>query len=138
MSESRDREEGQTVQLVKDTTSSDDLGLESSHDLERGYVFSEDEDSSPDAVEAETERNSSLCSSECSLSTRRQATTEESGDECTTAAIDMSKWLTCDERIEIVLISGERSNRVIAADFNARHPTRPPISHATVSKLLAK
>ncbi|KAG2469999.1 GPTC1 protein, partial [Polypterus senegalus] len=35
-------------------------------------------------------------------------------------------------------MSGERSNRVIAADFNARHPTRPPISHATVSKLLAK
>uniref|UniRef100_A0A3Q3KZL0 DUF4817 domain-containing protein n=1 Tax=Mastacembelus armatus TaxID=205130 RepID=A0A3Q3KZL0_9TELE len=53
-------------------------------------------------------------------------------------AIDMSKRLTRDERIEIVLISGERSNRVIAADFNARHPTRPPISHATVSKLLAK
>ncbi|KAG2462260.1 ALG3 mannosyltransferase, partial [Polypterus senegalus] len=50
----------------------------------------------------------------------------------------MSQRLTCEERIEIVLISGERSNRVIAADFNARHPTRPPISHATVSKLLAK
>ncbi|KAL1268533.1 hypothetical protein QQF64_033896 [Cirrhinus molitorella] len=50
----------------------------------------------------------------------------------------MSKRLTREERIEIVLISGERSNRVIAADFNARHPTRPPISHATVSKLLAK
>uniref|UniRef100_A0AAZ1X2A6 DUF4817 domain-containing protein n=1 Tax=Oreochromis aureus TaxID=47969 RepID=A0AAZ1X2A6_OREAU len=49
----------------------------------------------------------------------------------------MSKRLTREERIEIVLISGERSNRVIAADFNARHPTRPPISHATVSKLLA-
>uniref|UniRef100_A0AAZ1XQX5 Transposase Tc1-like domain-containing protein n=1 Tax=Oreochromis aureus TaxID=47969 RepID=A0AAZ1XQX5_OREAU len=50
----------------------------------------------------------------------------------------MSKRLTREERIEIALISGERSNRVIAADFNARHPTRPPISHATVSKLLAK
>ncbi|KAL1249206.1 hypothetical protein QQF64_020211 [Cirrhinus molitorella] len=50
----------------------------------------------------------------------------------------MSKRLTREERIEIVLISGERSNRVIAAGFNARHPTRPPISHATVSKLLAK
>ncbi|KAL1266795.1 hypothetical protein QQF64_002470 [Cirrhinus molitorella] len=50
----------------------------------------------------------------------------------------MSKRLTREERIEIVLISGERSNRVIAADFNARHPMRPPISHATVSKLLAK
>ena len=46
--------------------------------------------------------------------------------------------LTREEWIEIVLMSGERSNRVIAADFNARHPTRPPISHATVSKLLAK
>uniref|UniRef100_A0AAX7TD99 DUF4817 domain-containing protein n=1 Tax=Astatotilapia calliptera TaxID=8154 RepID=A0AAX7TD99_ASTCA len=50
----------------------------------------------------------------------------------------MSKRLTCEEWIEIVLISGERSNRVIAAYFNTRHPTRPPISHATVSKLLAK
>uniref|UniRef100_A0AAZ1XUQ9 DUF4817 domain-containing protein n=1 Tax=Oreochromis aureus TaxID=47969 RepID=A0AAZ1XUQ9_OREAU len=50
----------------------------------------------------------------------------------------MLKRLTREERIEIVLISGERSNRVIAADFNARHPTRPPIPHATVSKLLAK
>uniref|UniRef100_A0AAZ1XEX3 Ig-like domain-containing protein n=1 Tax=Oreochromis aureus TaxID=47969 RepID=A0AAZ1XEX3_OREAU len=54
------------------------------------------------------------------------------------SAFNMSKRLTREERIEIVLISGERSNRVIAADFNARHPTRPPISHATVSKLLAK
>ncbi|KAG2466422.1 MTX3 protein, partial [Polypterus senegalus] len=50
----------------------------------------------------------------------------------------MSQRLTREERIEIVLMSGELSNRVIAADFNARHPTRPPISHATVSKLLAK
>ncbi|KAG2462040.1 TDT nucleotidylexotransferase, partial [Polypterus senegalus] len=50
----------------------------------------------------------------------------------------MSQRLTCEERIEIVLMSGDRSNWVIAADFNARHPTRPPISHATVSKLLAK
>ncbi|KAL6479869.1 hypothetical protein MHYP_G00109020 [Metynnis hypsauchen] len=50
----------------------------------------------------------------------------------------MSQRLTREERIEIVLMSGERSKQVIAADFNARHPTRPPISHATVSKLLAK
>ncbi|RXN07269.1 checkpoint HUS1 isoform X5 [Labeo rohita] len=57
---------------------------------------------------------------------------------CNRSAIDMSKRLTREERIKTVLISGERSNRVIAADFNARHPTRPPISHATVSKLLAK
>ncbi|KAG2458030.1 S12A7 protein, partial [Polypterus senegalus] len=35
-------------------------------------------------------------------------------------------------------MSGEHSNQVIAADFNARHPTRAPVSHATVSKLLAK
>ncbi|XP_056422400.1 uncharacterized protein LOC130362248 isoform X2 [Hyla sarda] len=53
-------------------------------------------------------------------------------------AIDMSSRLTHEEWIEIVLMSGERSNRVIAADFNARHPMRPPISHATVSKQLAK
>ncbi|KAG2462398.1 FXR1 protein, partial [Polypterus senegalus] len=50
----------------------------------------------------------------------------------------MSQRLTREEQIEIVLMSGERSNRVIAADFNARHPMRAPISHATVSKLLAK
>ncbi|XP_073493604.1 uncharacterized protein [Phyllobates terribilis] len=50
----------------------------------------------------------------------------------------MSQRLTHEERIEIVLMSGERSTRVIAADFDARHPTRPPISLATVSKLLAK
>ncbi|KAG2470428.1 HDA11 deacetylase, partial [Polypterus senegalus] len=50
----------------------------------------------------------------------------------------MSQRLTREERTEIVLMSGERSNRVIAADFSARHPTSPPISHATVSKLLAK
>ncbi|KAL1267623.1 hypothetical protein QQF64_032986 [Cirrhinus molitorella] len=41
-------------------------------------------------------------------------------------SIDMSKRLTREERIEIVLISSERSNRVIAADFNATlrdHPS---------------
>ncbi|XP_068100753.1 methyltransferase-like protein 22 isoform X2 [Hyperolius riggenbachi] len=53
-------------------------------------------------------------------------------------AIDIWPRLTLEELIEIVLMSGERINRVIAADFNARHPMRPPICHATVSKLLAK
>ncbi|KAM4023522.1 uncharacterized protein ACNLHF_028189 [Anomaloglossus baeobatrachus] len=50
----------------------------------------------------------------------------------------MSQRLTREERIEIVLMSGECSTWVIAADFNARHPTRPPISHVTVSKRFAK
>ena len=40
--------------------------------------------------------------------------------------------LTTEERIEVILMSGERSFRVIAADFNNRHPERPPISHNTV------
>ncbi|KAI2650863.1 DNA ligase [Labeo rohita] len=57
---------------------------------------------------------------------------------CLHNTIDMSKTLTREERIEIVLISGERSNRVIAADFNARHPTRPPISHATIWVILVE
>lgn len=56
----------------------------------------------------------------------------------TFTAIDMSKRLTREERIEIVLFSVKHSNRVIAGGVNAKHLTRPPISHATVSKLLAK
>ena len=32
------------------------------------------------------------------------------------------RWLTPEERIEVLLMSGERSFRVIAADFNNRHP----------------
>ncbi|KAM9477350.1 uncharacterized protein Hap1MRO34_010195 isoform 2-T2 [Clarias gariepinus] len=47
-----------------------------------------------DDPEAETERNSSLCSSECSLSIRRQATTEVSGDESTTAGSTAKRWQT--------------------------------------------
>ncbi|CAJ0967295.1 unnamed protein product [Ranitomeya imitator] len=53
-------------------------------------------------------------------------------------AINLSQRLTREEWIEIVLMSGRRSTRVITADFNARHATRPPIFHATVSKQLAK
>ncbi|KAM3924460.1 lamina-associated polypeptide 2-like [Leptodactylus fuscus] len=51
---------------------------------------------------------------------------------------DMMDKLTQEERVEIVLISGERNHRVIATDFNARHPTRPPISHTAVGHLLTK
>lgn len=46
--------------------------------------------------------------------------------------------LTKEERIEVILMSGERSFRVIAADFNNRHPERPPISHNTVRCLISK
>ena len=43
-----------------------------------------------------------------------------------------------EERIEVILMSGERSFRVIAADFNKRHPERLPISHKTVRCLISK
>ena len=46
--------------------------------------------------------------------------------------------LTTEERIEVMLISGERSFRVIAAEFNNRHPERLPISHNTVRCLIFK
>ncbi|XP_046986033.1 uncharacterized protein LOC124556042 [Schistocerca americana] len=46
--------------------------------------------------------------------------------------------LTYEECIEIILISGERCTRVIAEDFNSRHPIRQPIIHSAVDKLLAK
>ena len=46
--------------------------------------------------------------------------------------------LTTEERIEVILMSGERSFRVIAADFNNRHPERLPISHNTVRCLISK
>ena len=45
--------------------------------------------------------------------------------------------LTTEERIEVVLMSGERSFRVVAADFNNRHPERLPISHHTVRCLIS-
>ena len=46
--------------------------------------------------------------------------------------------LTTEERIEVILMSGERSFHVIAADFNNRHPERLPISHNTVKCLISK
>ena len=46
--------------------------------------------------------------------------------------------LTTEERIDVILISGERSFRVIAADFNNRHPERLLISHNTVRCLISK
>ena len=46
--------------------------------------------------------------------------------------------LTTEERIEVMLMSEERSFRVIAADFNNRHPERLPISHNTVRCLISK
>ena len=36
--------------------------------------------------------------------------------------------LTTEERIEVILMSEERSFRVIAAEFNNRHPERLPIN----------
>ena len=46
--------------------------------------------------------------------------------------------LTTEEGIEVILMSGERSFRVIAADFNNRHPERLPISNNTVRCLIFK
>ena len=42
------------------------------------------------------------------------------------------------ERTEYILMSGELRFRVIAADFNNRHPERLPISHNTVRCLISK
>ena len=46
--------------------------------------------------------------------------------------------LTTEERIDVILMSGEQSCRVIAVDFNNRHPERHPISHNTVRCLISK
>ena len=46
--------------------------------------------------------------------------------------------LTTEERIEVLLMSGERSLRVIVADFNNRHLERLPISHNTHRCLISK
>ena len=46
--------------------------------------------------------------------------------------------LTTEERIEAILMSGEPSFRVIAADFNNRHPERLPISHNTGRCFISK
>ena len=45
---------------------------------------------------------------------------------------------TTEERLEVILMSGELSFRVIAADFNNRHPERLAISHNTVRCLTSK
>ena len=52
--------------------------------------------------------------------------------------IDMSKRLIYEERIRIVLIFGECSNRVIVVDFNVRYFTRLFIFYVIVSKLFVK
>ena len=46
--------------------------------------------------------------------------------------------LTTEEILEVLLMSGERSFCVIAADLNNRHPERLPISHNTVRCLISK
>ena len=46
--------------------------------------------------------------------------------------------LTTEERLEVILISGERSFSVVAADFNNRDPERLPTSHNTVRCLISK
>ena len=46
--------------------------------------------------------------------------------------------LTTEERIEVILMAGERSFRVIAADFNNQHPERLPVSHSTGRCLISK
>ena len=46
--------------------------------------------------------------------------------------------LTTEEKTEVILMSGERNFRVIAADFNNRHPEKLPISHNNVRCLISK
>lgn len=46
--------------------------------------------------------------------------------------------LTREQKIEVILISGERSYRTIAADYNRRHPDREPVSHSTVAHVITK
>ncbi|KAL6490721.1 hypothetical protein MHYP_G00010660 [Metynnis hypsauchen] len=43
-----------------------------------------------------------------------------------------------EERIQVILMSGECSCHIVAADFNNCHPERLPISHSTVASLIAK
>ncbi|KAK6041310.1 zinc finger, C2H2 type [Cooperia oncophora] len=48
-------------------------------------------------------------------------------------------FLTIEERIEVILLSGNgRTHREIADEFSRLHPDRKPISHTTVGNLLAK
>ena len=44
--------------------------------------------------------------------------------------------LTTEERIGVILMSGEQSFWVIAADFNDQHPERLTISHNTARCLI--
>lgn len=53
-------------------------------------------------------------------------------------AIDKSQSLRHEEQREIVLMVGERSTWVAAADLNAWHSMRAPISHVTICKVFAK
>ena len=44
--------------------------------------------------------------------------------------------LTNEQRIEIILMAGSGSNRMVAAEFNGKHGTS--ITHNTVAKLICK
>ncbi|PIO54715.1 hypothetical protein TELCIR_23915, partial [Teladorsagia circumcincta] len=46
--------------------------------------------------------------------------------------------LTLDERVEIVLLAGDRNHREVAEDFNRLHPGRRPITRSCVSRLMTK
>ena len=48
------------------------------------------------------------------------------------------RWLWPRRRVEVILMSGERSFRVIVADFDNWHPERLPISHNTVKCFISK
>jgi transposase len=50
----------------------------------------------------------------------------------------MEMALSKDERIEIILRVGSGSSRIVAAEYNGHHPDRRPITHDTVTKLVAK
>ncbi|KAK6010328.1 hypothetical protein OSTOST_24646 [Ostertagia ostertagi] len=43
-----------------------------------------------------------------------------------------------DERVEIVLLAGDRNHREVAEEFNKLHPGRRPITRSCVSRLIAR
>jgi hypothetical protein len=51
--------------------------------------------------------------------------------------LQIMMYLSKEERIEIILLTGNRSQTEAAANFNRMHPDREPINQACVSRLVA-
>uniref|UniRef100_UPI00358F3526 uncharacterized protein isoform X2 n=1 Tax=Myxine glutinosa TaxID=7769 RepID=UPI00358F3526 len=54
------------------------------------------------------------------------------------SAKQVSMSLSKEERIQLILLVGNRSHREVAEEFNRLHPDRAPITHSCVDKLAAK